>query len=151
MTGWARALTRPFDADRATLLTELVLGAVKEFAIDCSELHADSTSVTFSGAYRGAGGTPRGGTPAAAITYGHDKDHRPDLKQLVWTLTVAADGAVPVAYRVDDGNTSDDVTHVPVWDALRRCRAGPTSSTWPIASSQAARPWTTSIKAAGAS
>ena len=45
-------------------------------------------------------------------------DHRPDLKQLVWILTVAADGAVPVAYRLSDGNTTDDQTHVPIWVQL---------------------------------
>src|SRR5262249_54238945 len=39
-------------------------------------------------------------------------------KQLVWILTVSADGAVPMAYRLADGNTSDDPTHIPTWDAL---------------------------------
>ena len=43
---------------------------------------------------------------------------RPDLKQLVWILTVSADGAVPLAYRLADGNTVDDPTHVPTWDGL---------------------------------
>ena len=52
------------------------------------------------------------------ITFGHSKDHRPDLKQLVWILTVSADGAVPIAYRLADGNTVDDPTHVPTWDGL---------------------------------
>ena len=52
------------------------------------------------------------------ITFGHSKDHRPDLKQLVWILTVACDGAVPLAYRLADGNTTDDPTHVPTWDGL---------------------------------
>jgi hypothetical protein len=36
----------------------------------------------------------------------------------VWVLTVTADGAVPLAHRVVDGNTSDDVTHVDTWDHL---------------------------------
>jgi transposase len=36
----------------------------------------------------------------------------------VWILTVSADGAVPLAYRLADGNTSDDPTHVPTWDGL---------------------------------
>ena len=39
-----RALLRLFDADRASLLTELVLGAIDRFGIDCSQLHNDSTS-----------------------------------------------------------------------------------------------------------
>ena len=61
---------------------------------------------------------PRGGKPTPVITFGHSKDHRPDLKQLVWILTVAGDGAVPIAYRLADGNTTDDPTHVPTWDQL---------------------------------
>ena len=75
-----RSLDRLFDADRATLLTTVVLRAVRAFRIDCSELHNDSTSVTFAGDYRPADGRPRGGKPTAAITFGYNKDHRPDLR-----------------------------------------------------------------------
>src|SRR6266540_4255078 len=113
-----RALQKLFEADRASLLTELIVGVVGEFGVDTSELHNDSISVSVHGAYRSADGTPRGGKPTAAVTFGHSKDHRPDLKQLVWILTVSADGAVPMAYRLADGNTSDDPTHVPTWDQL---------------------------------
>ena len=70
------------------------------------------------GVYADATGAPRGGKPTPVITFGHSKDHRPDLKQLVFILTVAADGAVPIAYRLADGNTTDDPTHVPTWDGL---------------------------------
>lgn len=113
-----RALERLFDADRAALLTGVVLRAVRSFGIDCSELHNDSTSVTFSGDYRRADGRARGGKPTAEITVGHNKDHRPDLRQLVWILTVTADGAVPIAHRVVSGNTPDDGTHVGSWNEL---------------------------------
>ena len=113
-----RMLERLFDADRASLLTALTLGAINEFAIDCSQLHNDSTSITLSGIYQSGDGRARGGRPTAAITWGHNKDHRPDLKQLLWILTVSKDGAVPIAYRVADGNTADDVTHIPTWDGL---------------------------------
>jgi len=113
-----RALEALFDADRASLLTAVVLRAISEFAVDTSQLHNDSTSVSVHGAYRDAVGTQRGGKPTPVITFGHSKDHRPDLKQLVWILTVAADGAVPLAYRLADGNTVDDPTHVPTWDGL---------------------------------
>ena len=113
-----RTLLRLFDADRASLMTTLVLGAIDEFGVDCGELHNDSTSITFSGAYRSATGAARAGTPTAPIAFGHNKDHRADLLQLVWILTVSADGAVPVAYRVEGGATSDDTTHIPTWDTL---------------------------------
>lgn len=113
-----RALVTLFHADRASLLTELIVGVVAEFGIDTSEMHNDSTSVSVHGDYRDADGSPRRGKPTPAVTFGHSKDHRPDLKQLVWILTVAADGSVPMAYRLADGNTSDDPTHVPTWDGL---------------------------------
>jgi hypothetical protein len=92
-----RALDQMFDADRGSLLCELVLGAIGEFAVDCSQLHNDSTSIALHGAYTAADGRQRGGKPTAAAALGHSKDHRPDLKQLVLILTVSADGAVPLA------------------------------------------------------
>ncbi len=33
-------------------------------------------------------------------------------------LTISADGAVPIAYRVDSGNTEDSTTHVVTWDGF---------------------------------
>jgi transposase len=107
-----------FDADRASLLTYLIVGVVAEFGIDTAEMHNDSTSVSVHGRYRDADGGPRRGKPTPAVTFGHSKDHRPDLLQLVWILTVSADGSVPMAYRLADGNTSDDPTHIPTWDGL---------------------------------
>ena len=113
-----RALERLFDADRASLLTRLVLDAIDRFDIDTSQLHNDSTSISLCGAYPDADGRDWCGKPTIALTRGHSKDHRPDLKQLLWILTVTADGAVPVTYRAADGNTSDAVTHIATWDGL---------------------------------
>jgi hypothetical protein len=81
-------LARLFDADRASLLTRLVLDAVATF--DLARLHNDSTSIKLSGAYATADGHERGGKPTPAVKHGFSKDHRPDLKQLVWMLTVTA-------------------------------------------------------------
>ena len=113
-----RTLEALFDTDRASLLTMVVLRAISEFSVETDQLHNDSTSIAVHGAYRDAVGTERGGKSTPVITFGHSKDHRPDLKQLVWILTVSDDGAVPLAYRLADGNTSDDPTHVPTWDGL---------------------------------
>ena len=113
-----RALVSLFDADRASLLNRLVLDMVAEFSLDCSQLHNDSTSVALQGAYRGADGQPRASKPTVALARGHSKDFRPDLKQLVFILTVCADGAVPVACRTADGNTEDSTTHIATWDCL---------------------------------
>jgi transposase len=113
-----RMLDRLFDVDRASLITEIVLSSVREFDIGLDQLHNDSTTVTFTGSYHQATGQTRAGKATPKITYGHNKDHRPDLKQLLCVLTVSADGAVPVAFRVEDGNTNDDGTHIPTWDEL---------------------------------
>jgi transposase len=114
-----RALDGLFDTDRGSLLTELVLRAVREFKVDCSQLHNDSTSIVLHGDYDAADGRQRGGKPTVAAAHGHSKDHRPDLKQLVLILTVSADGAVPLAHRLAAGNTNDDRTHIDTWDELR--------------------------------
>ena len=113
-----RGLERLFDADRSSLLARLVLGAVDTFDIDCTEMHNDSTSVRLTGAYPLASGAPRGGKATAVAARGHSKDFRPDLKQLVWILTVAGDGAVPIACRVASGNVEDSTTHIATWDGL---------------------------------
>jgi transposase len=73
----------------------------------------DSTSITFIGAYEGAD------AKAVNITYGHNKDHRPDCKQMVFGLNTTADGHVPLSYRLYDGNQADVTTHQPNWDHLR--------------------------------
>src|SRR3990172_2963444 len=113
-----RALDRLFDADRGTLLTRVVVAAVKRFDIALDELHDDSTSIKVTGQYRGARGRRVRGKRAPLITYGHSKDHRPDLKQLLFILTTTEDGGIPVQFRCADGNTSDVVTHEATWDSL---------------------------------
>lgn len=114
-----RALDRLFDADRAALLTEVVLAVGQRFGLRFDELHNDSTSISLSGSYRVATGRTIRGRTAPAITHGHSKAHRPDLKQLLFILTMSADGNVPVAFRCSDGNVSDSRTHIQTWNTLR--------------------------------
>lgn len=113
-----RLLDKLFDIDRRTLMTRIIVHMVKEFGIEMARIHNDSTSITFCGEYRDQGASPDGRNPPR-ITHGHNKDHRPDLKQLLWTLSISADGGIPVHYNVDDGNMSDDLTHRRTWDILR--------------------------------
>jgi hypothetical protein len=114
-----RALDRLFDADRTALLTELVLAVGQRFGVRFDEFHNDSTTISFCGSYRAAGGRRIRGRSAAAVTYGMSKAHRPDLKQLLFILTMSADGNVPVAFRCTDGNASDSRTHIETWNTLR--------------------------------
>ncbi len=114
-----RCLDRLFDADIPTLTLAVVVHAVREFAVDLDELHNDSTTITFHGDYETADHerTLRGRL-RSAVTWGHNKDHRPDLKHLLYILTVTRDGAVPVQFRVRSGNATDDRSHVATWDLL---------------------------------
>jgi len=115
-----RALDRLFDADRAALLTDLVVGMVREFDVALDQLHNDSTTITLHGEYAGAVGGRVRGKPTVRIERGYNKDHRPDLKQILWILTISADGAVPVHFKVADGSTADTTTHVEIWETLRQ-------------------------------
>jgi transposase len=120
-----RALEKLFDTDRASLMTEIVLKAVREFGLKMDQFHNDSTSITFQGEYEDANGDKKRGKVTLLITRGHNKDHRPDLKQLVFDLTVTSDGAVPIHYKGYDGNRTDDTTHVETWDTLRQLKGSP--------------------------
>jgi transposase len=114
-----RALDRLFDSDRTALLTEVAVAVGQRFGVKFEEFHNDSTSVSFCGRYRAASGRSIRGKAVPAITYGHSKDHRPDLKQLLFILTMDSDGNVPVHFRCVDGNMSDSRTHIETWNALR--------------------------------
>ena len=85
-----RALDRLFVADRGSLLTAVVVEAAKRFELNFDELHNDSTTVKLSGQYRAATGRTIRGKKAPWITHGYSKDHRPDLKQLLFILTTTS-------------------------------------------------------------
>jgi transposase len=109
----ARALSALFDSDRHSLMTEVSSNAIRVHKLLTDEIHNDSTSVTFIGKYD----TPD--VEAVKLKHGHNKDFRPDCKQVVFGLNITADGHVPISYKLFDGNTTDDVTHVPNWNGLR--------------------------------
>ena len=114
-----RALDHLQRADRASLLTALVRHVVAAFAIDLSEFHQDTTTVTFSGDYGDQPDATRTDRPPR-ITFGYNKDHRPDLKQLLFSITISDDGAVPLHCKLYDGNTTDDAVHLDTWSFLRQ-------------------------------
>jgi transposase len=120
-----RALDRLFEADRAALVTEVVVALGTRFGVRLRQLHNDSTSIRFTGQYRAARGRRLHGRRAPWITYGYSKDHRPDLKQLLFILTTSADGGIPVHFRCLDGQTNDSQTHIETWEALRAVAGRP--------------------------
>ena len=114
-----RSLDRLFDATTPQLLMDVVLQMVSEFDLKLEELHNDSTTISFFGQYEDAAREDeRRGKPTAAVTYGHSKARRPDLKQLLYILTVTDDGGVPVYFTTASGNVTDDTTHQKTWELL---------------------------------
>ena len=109
---FGRALDKLYMADRASLMTDIVIIVVKLFDINLDRIHNDSTTV------KAFGKMPGKTITGLELKKGHSKDHRPDLKQLVFSLSVSFDGAVPVHYKCYSGNRTDDTTHIETWNAL---------------------------------
>ena len=88
------------DTVMAAVARNYLAGADPTFSV-----HHDTTSVSLFGAYDGQ---PVPGAPVPA--QGYSKDHRPDLKQLIFGLTLHGAAGVPLVATVMDGNTSDTAT-----------------------------------------
>ncbi len=108
-----RALSALFKADRNSLMTEVSCNAIKLHNLQTDEIHNDTTTVTFMGNY--ANPDP----DAIQLKHGHNKDFRPDCKQIVFGLNIVADGHVPISFKSYDGNKNDSTTHTPNWNELR--------------------------------
>jgi transposase len=114
-----RCTERVFMALATNLVMDVVTHVVREFDVGLEELHNDSTTVSFFGNYPDAEAEQRfSGQAVPAITWGHSKAHRPDLKQLLYILTVSDDGGVPVYFQTASGNVVDDQTHQASWRIL---------------------------------
>jgi transposase len=112
---------RSFDhlwrSERASLFTAIALGAIHNYQLGLKQFHQDTTTVTVTGEYANQPPVSDSQRPAR-ISRGYNKDHRPDLKQLVYDRIVTADGAVPVHCKVLDGNITDDTVHQRNWLTL---------------------------------
>jgi len=100
-----RSLDRIFDTGPGKVLTAVAIRAVKLFGLDTSNVHQDTTSITLYGDYDLYGDPER--RHPFVITYGFNKDHRPDLKQLVHSL-LCVDYGIPIFSKCYDGNKNPD-------------------------------------------
>ncbi len=105
-----------FAANLNTVFSAVALKALEVYAIPTPWLHQDTTTIALYGAYADEPQTPGAPRPA----YGHSKDGRDDLKQVLLSLGVSGDGGVPLRLGVRDGNRSDSV-ETPV--AIEECLA----------------------------
>ena len=113
------ALDLLYEADRRGLITRVIREGVLAFKVKLRQIHNDTTTVSFFGKYEAHAflGT-------VLLCRGHNKDHRPDLKQLVFSVSISADGDVPVHLGLFDGNKNDDQIHCQIWDDLREFVGG---------------------------
>lgn len=95
-----RVLDRVHEYGTWKIFSEVCVQAFRNFSVDCSVVHQDTTSVSLWGEY-----APEPGDPVH-ITYGFSKDKRPDLKQFVLSL-LCVEGNLPVHGGILDGNASD--------------------------------------------
>jgi transposase len=105
-----------FAANLNTVFNAVALKTLEVYAIPTPWLHQDTTTIALYGAYADEPQTPGAPRPA----YGHSKDGRDDLKQVLLSLGVSGDGGVPLRLGVRDGNRSDSV-ETPV--AIEECLA----------------------------
>jgi transposase len=94
-----------FAANLNGVFGAVALKALEVYAIPTPWLHQDTTTIALYGAYADEPETPGAPRPA----YGHSKDGRADLKQVLLSLGVSGDGGLPLRVGVRDGNTSDSV------------------------------------------
>ncbi len=111
---FGRALDKLYLSDRASLMTEIVVKMIKVVELEFQRVHNDSTTVKAYGKIPGKTKT------GLELLRGKSKDHRPDLKQLLFSLTISSDGAVPIHYKTYPGNRTDDTTHIETWDTVRQ-------------------------------
>ena len=94
-----------FAANLNTVFGAVALKALEVYALPTPWLHQDTTTIALYDVYEDepkADGAPR---PA----YGHSKDGRADLKQVLLSLGVSGDGGIPLRVGLRDGNCSDSV------------------------------------------
>jgi hypothetical protein len=89
----ARAPSALIHSDRHSLMTEVSCNAIRVHKLLTNVIHNDTTTVTFIGQYD----TPE--PEAVKLTHGHNKDFRPDCKQIVFGLNITADGHIPFIER----------------------------------------------------
>jgi transposase len=107
-----------FAAQLNRVFGAIALNALEVYALSTPWLHQDTTTITLYGAYEEEVYPVEGPVPPRPA-YGHSKEGRDDLKQVLLSLGVSSEG-LPLRMGVRDGNTSDS-TETPV--AIEECLA----------------------------
>ncbi len=98
-----RILDRLHGYGTEMLFSEISLDVCQQEHVDNHFNHLDTSAFSLNGEY-----LPDTDEQAIHITYGHSKDHRPDLKQVMVEMMVSQDGGIPLLFKSLDGNSSDN-------------------------------------------
>lgn len=133
------ALGRTLDRLHASgniklLIHSVAMKAVSLLPHKIRSIHADTTSISLSGAYEQ---TPSDQAfqeehpdqKVLGIRHGYSKDHRPGLKQFIYGLVVSGEG-LPLMGDVQDGNTSDKAWNSNMIDEIQQSFLDPQQVTY---------------------
>ena len=85
------------------LMSQIVTRVLRGRLTEPHSIHLDTTSISVEGAYSDA--------PEPTPTFGHSKDLRPDLKQLIFGLSIRGDIGIPMTMSVASGNTAEQISN----------------------------------------
>ena len=97
----ARVLDAIWEANPQRVFSAVVSSVISKHGISTDIIHSDTTSKSFKGAYDGNSDDD----DAPQVVHGFSKDHRPDLKQLLFG--VGTGEGVPIIGELANGNESD--------------------------------------------
>ncbi len=124
----AKALDDLYAANLDKLMTAVALQVIEQFRINTDFLHFDTTSLSFFGAHEredfGSMSDDISPTPPR-IVFGYSKDHRPDLKQIMFGSLLSSDGGVPLFGKALDGNGSDSAAAAEFFGRVRSLVSDP--------------------------
>lgn len=98
-----RCLDKIADYGTTQLFSEIAFEIAAEKNLLSQRLHLDTTSFLLYGDYEDEAYKAQSPKPA----YGYSKDHRPDLKQVMLSLTQGGAANLPLWMEALDGNSSD--------------------------------------------
>ena len=96
-----KALDEISDYGVSQMYAEIAFDIATEQGLLGEFAHLDTTSFSLNGDYAGEG------TEAIEVTYGHSKDHRPDLKQVMLSMATTGSANIPFWMEPQNGNSSD--------------------------------------------
>jgi transposase len=102
-----KALDRLHEAGITELFAAISVHALRAYGVDVRFAHLDTTALSLQGAYDFDQDDDPEEEAVITITYGHSKDHRPDLKQAILGMICANRTSIPIYLGAISGNTSD--------------------------------------------